>query len=92
MRAPRGWKDEALKVYYSTFIPGLLEPVQEALRSELPDSRIVLALDGLVMYESGAKAEGIEKLTFVTNSFFVLKHFDGSDLANMAAAILKDRA
>jgi tRNA (guanine6-N2)-methyltransferase len=70
----------------------LLEPVEEALRSDLPDSRIVLALDGLVMYETSAKAEVIEKLPFVTNSFYVLKHFEGSDLAGMAAAILKDRA
>ena len=91
MRAPRQ-KDEVLRIYYSTFIPGLLEPVEEALRSELPDSRIVLALDGLVAYESGAKADVIEKLSFVTNSFYVLKHFEGSDLSSMAAAILKDRA
>jgi len=73
----------------------LLQPVQEALRSDLPDSRIVLALDGLVAYESGARAEVIEKLSFATNSFYVLKRFEGPaapDLASMAAAILKDRA
>ena len=72
-------------------VSGLLEPVEEALRSDLPDSRILLALDGLVMYESSAKADLIEKLPFVTNSFYVLKHFEGSDLARMASAILKER-
>jgi len=43
------------------------------------------------MYESSAKAEVIEKLSFVTNSFYVLRHFVGSDLATMAAAIVKER-
>jgi tRNA (guanine6-N2)-methyltransferase len=80
-----------LRIYYSTFVPGLLEPVEEALRSDLPDSRILLALDGLAMYESSAKADVIEKLSFVTNSFYLLKHFEGSDLATMAAAIVKER-
>ncbi len=76
--------------FYSTFIPGLLEPVEEALRGDLPDSRVLLALDGLVMYESSAKADVIEKLAFVTNSFHVLRHFEGSDLPTMAAAIVKE--
>jgi len=77
-----------LKLYYSTFIPGLLEPVQEALRADLPDSRILLALDGLVAYESEAKAGDIEKLSFVTNSFQVLRHFEGLDLAAMANGVV----
>ncbi len=70
-----------VRSYYSTFIPGLLQPVEEALRSALPDSRVVLSLDGLVAYESDAKVEAIRKLPFVTNSFYILKRFDGPDLA-----------
>ncbi len=82
-----------MRSYYSTFIPGLLEPVQEALKSALPDAQIVLSLDGLIAYESGAKAETIQKLPFVTNSFFILKRFEGSEaetIPSMAARTLED--
>lgn len=79
-----------MKLYYSTFIPGLLEPVEEALRTALPDSRTLLALDGLILYESEATPRTIEKLAFVTNSFQVLKHFEGLDLSALANSILDD--
>ena len=80
--------------YYSTFIPGLLQPVEEALLSALPDSKIVLSLDGLVAYESNAKVEVVQKLSFVTNSFYVIKRFAGQtaqSIPTMAKAVLKDR-
>ena len=83
-----------LKSYYSTFIPGLLEPVEEALRSALPDSRIVLSLDGLIAYESNERIEVIQKLPFVTNSFAIIKRFAGQAAQNIptiATGILKDR-
>jgi precorrin-6B methylase 2 len=83
-----------MRSYYSTFIPGLLQPVEEALRTALPDSRIVLSLDGLVAYESNAKVEVIQKLPFVTNSFYIIKRFAGQaaqSMSTMATAILKDR-
>ena len=83
-----------MRSYYSTFIPGLLVPVQAALQSALPDAKILLSLDGLIAYESGANAETIRKLPFVTNSFFILKRFEGSEAGTipaMAARILEDR-
>jgi tRNA (guanine6-N2)-methyltransferase len=82
-----------VRSYYSTFIPGLLQPVQEALKSALPDAKILLALDGLIAYESAAKAEIIRKLPFVTNSFFIFKRFEGpaaETIPAMAARILED--
>ena len=82
-----------VRSYYSTFIPGLLQPVEEALRSALPDSRIVLPLDGLIVYETDAKVEAIRKLPFVTNTFYILKRFAGLDaqaLPGMAMNILDD--
>ena len=82
-----------MRSYYSTFIPGLLQPVQEALKSALPDAQVLLALDGLIAYESGAKAETIRKLPFVTNSFFILKRFEGPEagaIPAMAARLLED--
>ena len=71
--------------YYSTFIPGLLEPVEEALRIALPDSKILLALEGLVAFETAAKAEVIRKLPFVTNSFYLFKRFDGAGAQGLPA-------
>lgn len=82
-----------VRSYYSTFIPGLLEPVQEALKGALPDSRISLSLDGLLAYESDAKIEVIRKLPFATNTFCVFKGFAGKDtetLMAMAAKVLDD--
>lgn len=83
-----------MRSYYSTFIPGLLQPVEEALRNALPDSKIVLSLDGLVAYESDARAEVIQKLPFVTNTFYIIKRFAGQaveSMATMATSVLKDR-
>jgi Predicted DNA modification methylase len=84
-----------LKSYYSTFIPGLVQPVKEALGETLPDSRINLALDGLIAYESNAKTEVIQNLPFVTNSFHIIKSFDrqsAPSLEDMAMNVVEDRS
>ena len=91
MFARRGAKSP-VKPYYSTFIPGLGEPVEEALRSTLPDSKILLSLDGLVAYEAAAKPEFIGQLPFVTNSFYILKRFEGASMPEMAVEAAKDPA
>jgi tRNA (guanine6-N2)-methyltransferase len=78
-----------VSLYYSTFIPGLQRPVEEALRSALPDSVIALSLDGLITFESSASLENIRTLPFVTNTFLVFKQGSGS-VADMAAALLND--
>jgi tRNA (guanine6-N2)-methyltransferase len=84
--------ESALNSYYSTFIPGLLDPVEEALRTTLPESKILLSLDGLIAYETSAKPEFIGKLPFVTNSFYTLKRFEGVSLRDMATEVLNDQA
>jgi tRNA (guanine6-N2)-methyltransferase len=84
--------ESVLKSYYSTFVPGLIEPVEEALRAVLPDSKTLLALDGLIAYETSANSAAIEKLAFVTNSFYILKRFEGASVPEMAAAVIDDRA
>lgn len=80
--------------YYSTFIPGLTEPVKEALTKTLPDVKITLALDGLIQYESNAKLETIQSLPFVTNSFHIIKFFaphTASNISDMATKIIEER-
>lgn len=82
------------KTYYSTFIPGLLEPVQHALTTDLLQSRIVTALDGLVVYETNAPTAVIRNLPFVTNTFYVLKAFTGDkaqSVESIARDVLRDR-
>lgn len=79
-----------MKSYYSTFIPGLLDPVQEALRAALPDAKVTLAFDGLIAYETDAKAAAIAKLPFVTNSFEIIQRFEGASLQVMAQRAITD--
>lgn len=64
--------------------------MEEALRSALPDAKVILSLDGLVAYETDAKASVIEKLPFVTNSFLILKRFEGASLREMAMEVTRD--
>ncbi|HEX5228251.1 MAG TPA: methyltransferase domain-containing protein, partial [Bryobacteraceae bacterium] len=68
------------------------EPVAEALKDALPDARILFSLDGLTAYESAAKASAIAKLPFVTNSFLILKNFEGRTMTEMAADAARDGA
>jgi tRNA (guanine6-N2)-methyltransferase len=84
-----------LRSYYSTFIPGLVKPVRKALRETLPDSKINVALDGLISYESNSKPEFVENLPFVTNTFLILKSFPPQSKANiseLAMNIVEDRS
>jgi tRNA (guanine6-N2)-methyltransferase len=78
----------SVRSYYSTFIPGLLEPVEQALRASLPDVKIRVSLDGLIAYETGAKAGVIEKLPFVTNSFAVIRQFENVPVSEMASQVV----
>ncbi len=66
--------------------------MEEALRATLADARIVLSLDGLVAYDTAAKPEAIAKLPFVTNSFAIIRRFEGANVAEMAAEVVADRA
>ena len=83
-----------MPAYYSTFIPGLGEPVKAALERTIQDARITVLLDGLVAYQSNATAEEIRNLPFVTNSFYILRSFDAqhsTSLSNMATSLLNDQ-
>ncbi|OGM56904.1 hypothetical protein A3A50_04105 [Candidatus Woesebacteria bacterium RIFCSPLOWO2_01_FULL_38_20] len=55
--------------YYSTFITGLQEVVGKALKGYFDDIKIVLMLDGLVVYETNRSIKQIKDLRFLNNSF-----------------------
>jgi len=81
--------------YYSSFIPGLSQPVQKALLDTLPQCTIKLVLDGLIAYETAAPPEVVRELPFVTNTFYVLKafpHDEARPVKQMAIEVVSDRA
>jgi len=86
-----------MTTYLSTFVAGLGGPVRRALEERLPDARIDLELDGLMLYESSRDAAAVRGLPFFNNSFLVLKTFSGLGaergeevLNEMLAATLRD--
>lgn len=65
-----------MTTYFSTFITGFAEPVEEQLRADLPDIRLDLLFDGLVVYSTEEKPQRIKSLRYFNNSFIQLKQLD----------------
>lgn len=65
-----------MTTYFSTFITGFSEPVEEQLRDDLPDIRIDLLLDGLVVYSSPEEPQRIKGLRYLNNSFILLRQLN----------------
>ena len=63
--------------YFSTFIVGLGEVIQNQLDKALDDFEVDLLLDGLIVYRSSAPWEKIKSLRFLNNSFLCLSEFKG---------------
>jgi 23S rRNA G2445 N2-methylase RlmL len=62
--------------YYSTFITGFREVIEDALKKKLKDVQIDLVLDGLVAYKSNKPPKEILSLRFLNNTFLLLQFFD----------------
>ena len=58
--------------YFSTFITGFQEVVETELKKLLPEVKILRLLDGLVIYETTALIQDIQKLRFINNSYIWL--------------------
>ena len=83
-----------MKKYASTFITGLQDIVKEMLEKMLPDMRVLLLLDGLVVYETDASVDELKSLRFFINSFLILeifKNLHGNPIYEMLMIISKDR-
>lgn len=59
--------------YYSTFITGLQEVVETALREGLKNVQVDLVLDGLIVYRSDEPIQEILNLRFFNNTFLLLE-------------------
>lgn len=58
--------------YFSTFITGFQEVVETELKKLLPEVKILRLLDGLIIYETTASIQDIQKLRFINNSYIWL--------------------
>ena len=58
--------------YFSTFITGFQEVVETELKKLLPEIKILRILDGLIIYETSASIQDIQKLRFINNSYLWL--------------------
>ncbi|NUM36606.1 MAG: methyltransferase domain-containing protein [Candidatus Brocadiae bacterium] len=61
--------------YFSTFIAGTGEIIQELLYKEICVEKIPILLDGLIVYETKASVSNIQNIPFFNNSFLLLKSF-----------------
>lgn len=71
-----------MTTYFSTFISGTQEIVEEALKKEIIDLKIVLLLDGLVVFQTKKEIEEILRLRFLNNSFLLFKYYKKSFSSN----------
>lgn len=62
--------------YYSTFITGLQEVVEDALKKRLKDFQIDLILDGLILYKSSDPLEKILNIRFFNNTSLLIYFLD----------------
>lgn len=60
-------------IYFSTFITGLANPIEEALKQNISDVKVVQVLDGLIVYKSNIEPQKIRALRYFNNSFIVIK-------------------
>lgn len=65
-----------MRRYASTFVTGLQGIVRDMLEETLQDVRILLLLDGLVVYETDAHVDEVRNTPFSNNSFLVLEIFE----------------
>src|SRR5688572_16782708 len=83
-----------MRLYYSTFIPRLGNPVQRPLEATLPCAKMAPLLDRLIAFESNANSKLIQDLPFVTNSVYVIKKFprDSATISDLAMNVVDDRS
>src|SRR5258706_7657645 len=64
-----------MQTYFSTFITGFNEVVEQALKKYIRDVEIELLSDGIAIYKTSVKSDAIKQLRFFNNSFLLLKFF-----------------
>lgn len=80
-----------MALYFSTFISGIQEFIPEVLEKNVQNLKIVMLLDGGVLYTSSSGIESIKNLRFFNNSFAVIRTFKDLDLDSMAKGAFDER-
>ncbi|HBU06548.1 MAG TPA: hypothetical protein DEB09_00515 [Candidatus Magasanikbacteria bacterium] len=68
-------------IYYSTFVSGFENAVKDFLIKSLDKTKIVLLLDGLVVYTTTTDVNKVKELRFVNNTFILIKEFSDKNLS-----------
>jgi 23S rRNA G2445 N2-methylase RlmL len=80
--------------YFSTFITGFQEVVETSLRQDLKDVKVILTLDGLIVYCTGQSYQKIKSLRYLNNTFLLFKLFSNLNgklpVEFMMKSLLKD--
>lgn len=64
-----------IKKYFSTFAAGLEPVIEELLKIEIADVKIIQNMRGLVTYQTESRADTIKRIGFFNNSFQLLQFF-----------------
>jgi 23S rRNA G2445 N2-methylase RlmL len=77
--------------YFSTFISGFQDVVEQALKGELSDVKVLSVADGLITYETSSGLDKIQRLKFFNNNFVLLAGLKGhKDLSTAILGLNKD--
>jgi tRNA (guanine6-N2)-methyltransferase len=82
-----------MKTFASTFAAGLKDVVKEMLIGAFPEVKILLELDGLIVFRGTISTDQLKTIRFANNSFVVLRMFQDlrdDPITEMLAAVLKD--
>ncbi|KXK09192.1 MAG: hypothetical protein UZ21_OP11001000250 [Microgenomates bacterium OLB22] len=61
--------------YFSTFISGFTDVIEQLVNRDFPDVKITMLLDGLVVYSTEAPLQQVRKTRYFNNTFLLLNQF-----------------
>ena len=80
VRFVRKEQQRIMNEYISTFTTGFSEVIRRALTSSLPGCSIIAVYDGLIYYHYSGNPSDICAISYLNNSFHVIKKFQGDSL------------
>lgn len=78
-----------MAIYFSTFISGFSDLIEEILKKQFQDVKINSLLDGLVIFETSAPQEKIKSLKYFNNSFILLSRVETTPETSNASIVKK---